>query len=237
VQDAANGPLFTSTAALTAATTYRVEMQVDTGSASNNGTIAMQYFAGDSTTAIQSFPGTGVNAGSGVSLVRFQLGNNDVVTIDTTFDDIRISSGSMTPIGPYSPTTIYTINDSIGITDTGTAAFAQITQTLTPEAIGITDSIVVHYSTPPPAELKTTTDYEYGFLSGFTTKDTMIDRYMKGPFPDLQYMGFGAAVITHYGLQGMTVAEALRYYYGATSTETLADARIRFFKTYYGIPT
>jgi hypothetical protein len=117
VQDAAGSTKFTTTAALTAATLYRCELQINTGTTTTDGTINMQLFAGDSTTAIQSYAsGAAVNAGAGTTIIRTQLGNNDSVTIDVTFDDIKTVTGTMTAVGPVgnvAPTVLAGIDQSV----------------------------------------------------------------------------------------------------------------------------
>jgi hypothetical protein len=102
VKNAAGSVLFTATAALSAATLYRLEWEIDVGTTSTNGTINFRYYLGDSSTAVQSYTSSTINAGSGVNIVRTQLGNNDSVTINVTFDDLVTVTGSTTPVGPYS---------------------------------------------------------------------------------------------------------------------------------------
>lgn len=102
VKNAAGSTLFTATAALSAATGYRVEWEINTGTGTTDGSINFRYYLGDSTSPIQSYSASNVNMGSGSTIIRYQLGNNDAVSIDITYSQVKIVTGSTTPIGPFS---------------------------------------------------------------------------------------------------------------------------------------
>lgn len=99
VKNASGTALFTASAAITAGTVYRIEGQIDVGTTTTNGTINFQYYLADSGTAVQTYASSTVNAGAGVNIIRTQLGANDSVTIDITFDDVATNTGTTTPIG------------------------------------------------------------------------------------------------------------------------------------------
>jgi hypothetical protein len=112
VKNAAGTIVFTATSPITVGTTYRIEALINTGTTTGDGKIYFKYFIGDNTTEEQSYVGDNVNAGAGNTVIRTQLGNNDSVTIDVTFDDWLTNTGSFAFIGPYS--TALTVPMSIG---------------------------------------------------------------------------------------------------------------------------
>jgi hypothetical protein len=101
VKNAAGTIVFTATSPITVGTTYRIEALVNTGTTTGDGKIYFKYFIGDNTTEEQSYVGDNVNAGAGNTVIRTQLGNNDSVTIDVTFDDWLTRTGSFAFLGPY----------------------------------------------------------------------------------------------------------------------------------------
>jgi hypothetical protein len=101
VKDSAGTVLATGAAALSAGVNYGCELQMDVGTTTANGTINCQVYALSAPgTLLLSFASTTVNAGAGSNVIRGQVGNDDPVTIDITFDDILWRTGTLTPVGP-----------------------------------------------------------------------------------------------------------------------------------------
>lgn len=92
-----------STNALVAGTTYRIEVEVNKGTGTNNGLLGYAYYVGDSSTAEFSWTASNVNAGTAdVSHVR--LGRNTAVASAATYwyDDMQAQDLASGWIGPSS---------------------------------------------------------------------------------------------------------------------------------------
>lgn len=101
---AGGSTLHTAPAALTAGTWYRIEMQATTGVTGASNTGAFQYYAGDSTTAIDSFTTSTATTGTD-NIIRSIFGKLDSSgTLDANFDDLAYDDTTTTPIGPYTAT-------------------------------------------------------------------------------------------------------------------------------------
>jgi hypothetical protein len=99
--NAADAGLKTESAALTANTWYRCEIEIDCGTTTSNGTINWRTYLGDSTTPISTaYTSSTVNAGGGTNHGRVQWGTGSSNTIQYAIDDIKIVTGSMTAVGP-----------------------------------------------------------------------------------------------------------------------------------------
>lgn len=94
------GKLFTSTDVLANDARYRVEFQFDVGSTTSNGTFNVQYFLGESSTAIGTLTNTATNTGSGTQISRMQVGNYETTSPNVIIDGLKYVSGSMVPVGP-----------------------------------------------------------------------------------------------------------------------------------------
>jgi hypothetical protein len=104
VSDASGTTLFTSASALSAATWYRIELQVITGASTTTGTVNFQYYVGDSTTPLGTLSNTTANTTT-INALRGQFGKQTSgVALDANFDDFAYDDTSSTPIGPYSAT-------------------------------------------------------------------------------------------------------------------------------------
>lgn len=102
VTDSAGTILFTSSQAVTAATWYRVELQVIAGATATTGTVNFQYYVGDSTTAEETSSTNTANTTT-VNAYRAQLGKiNSGSTLDANFDSFAYAHSTSVPIGPYS---------------------------------------------------------------------------------------------------------------------------------------
>jgi hypothetical protein len=108
----AAGSTIATSSALSANTLYVLEYQVAPGTATNNGTIQVQFYTWAAVLAAGGTPSGGSmlinfatttgNAGGATNpnISRGQLGNNDTVTsLDITFDDIVYNTGTLNPIG------------------------------------------------------------------------------------------------------------------------------------------
>lgn len=102
VTDNAGTVLFTSAAALSATTWYRVELQVIAGPTTSSGTIQFQYYLGDSLSAIQTLASSAANTTT-VDAFRAQQGKiNSGSTLDANFDSFAYAHSTSVPMGPYS---------------------------------------------------------------------------------------------------------------------------------------
>lgn len=106
VQNAA-GAVLGSSSAISGATVYGLEAQMDCGSTTTNGTINAQLYAASAPGSLllnYSSGGATVNAGGGSASpqpIRGSMGNNDIVaSLDLTFDALAFNPGSATAIGP-----------------------------------------------------------------------------------------------------------------------------------------
>jgi len=107
VRNAAGTNLGSASSALTAGTVYGLEVQLDCGSTTTNGTILAQLYALSNTTSLllnYTSGGATVNAGGGSASPQphqMTMGNSDVITtLDVTFDDLLVNTGSLTALGP-----------------------------------------------------------------------------------------------------------------------------------------
>lgn len=89
-----NGPL-------TAGTLYRVESQWRKGTTTTDGQLAVQLFAGDSTTAVWTYSATTVNVGVVQAGSKWLGDNNGSHATDVTFDSILFDDSTQTALGPY----------------------------------------------------------------------------------------------------------------------------------------
>lgn len=100
VKNAAGTNLYSSSP-VDSATRYRVEVQMDSGTTTSNGTINVQVFEGESTTPLFQTTNSGnTNAGAGSGVVRPGFGLNQSQTVDITISDVKFVTGTLTPIGP-----------------------------------------------------------------------------------------------------------------------------------------
>ena len=100
--NATGATLGTNGPALTAGTLYRVEAQWRKGTTTTDGQVAVQLFAGDSTTALWTVgPLTNVNVG--ITQLKYKyLGDNTAPrTLDATFDSLLLDDATQTAVGPY----------------------------------------------------------------------------------------------------------------------------------------
>ncbi|MFZ1812572.1 MAG: polysaccharide lyase [Candidatus Saccharimonadales bacterium] len=98
--DAAGSTLYVTTATVTTNTWYRLELQTAIGSTTSNGTINFQWYAGDSTTAIETFSSSSVNSGT-YNALRLQVGKiTSSSTLTMNVDDLAYDT-QLLPIGPY----------------------------------------------------------------------------------------------------------------------------------------
>lgn len=107
VTNAAGTGLDTFTPALTANVFYRLEMQVIIGADTSTGTIRAQLYLGDSTTALDSYSSSTVNAGTtNITEVRMGKITSATATANWYMDDLALNSGTSTPIGPTGSVTM-----------------------------------------------------------------------------------------------------------------------------------
>lgn len=100
VQDAGGTIIYTTPAALSAGQWYRLELQLIVGTGATNGTIAFQYYSGDSSSAISTYSSSTVNAGTN-TIIRSLFGKQTPTAIfSANFDDFAFDTASATPIGP-----------------------------------------------------------------------------------------------------------------------------------------
>lgn len=118
----AGAGLYTFSPTLSTGTTYRLEIQSISGSSTTNGTISAQIFSGDSTTAIDTYTSSTVNAGTanfaGLRWGKITAGPS----ANINWDDIMFVTGTNTPLGPS--TTGVTQSAAALTATTGTQAVA-----------------------------------------------------------------------------------------------------------------
>jgi len=110
-----NGPL-------TAGTLYRVETQWHKGTTTTDGQVAVQLFAGDSTTALWTYSATNVNVGTTQFQYKWYGDNNGSHVSDITFDDIVLDDATQTPIGPYIAAATASVTPTSVVSGTGWTA-------------------------------------------------------------------------------------------------------------------
>lgn len=93
--------LFTATDGMALNTWYRVEVSWEIGTTTANGKVQLKYFAGDSTTAIESFTATTANLGTlPMEELRWgKLGTSGNVSL--LYDSIAYDPSTVTLLGPY----------------------------------------------------------------------------------------------------------------------------------------
>lgn len=100
VTNVAGTPVFTTTAALTANTYYRIEISHFVATATT-GAIQFKYFVGDSTTAVESFTTTTADLGTS-NIINYRLGKiNNGGSTPMDLDSITFNIGSTTLLGPH----------------------------------------------------------------------------------------------------------------------------------------
>jgi len=113
--DSTGATIWTSSAALSANTLYRVELRVQCG-VSANGVVTGAYYLGDSATAVQSFSITTATTTSSILAVRMgkQYSSAFGTTINTWYDDLVLDDAPTGLIGPWS-----SAENSIPVADAG----------------------------------------------------------------------------------------------------------------------
>jgi len=130
-QNSAGSTVATATTALSANTLYRIEMQVHSDASA--GTIAMSYFAGDGTSAIQTLSNNTLNTRGGAQTIR-RLGipvSTSTFTGAIHFDDDLLLDGSLVALGPTitltetgTGTDAMTVAAALSVTETGSGTDA-----------------------------------------------------------------------------------------------------------------
>lgn len=149
VTNIAGTPVFTTTAALTAGTYYRIEISHQVAT-STTGAIQFKYFVGDSTTAVESFTTTTADLGTS-NIIQYRIGKiNSAGNSPLDLDSITFNAGSTTLLGPHvdlnvppvadagtglvniEPGTVVTLNGSGSADPDGTISTYSWTQTTGP---------------------------------------------------------------------------------------------------------
>jgi hypothetical protein len=124
--------LFTATTALSTSTTYRIELTVTAGTASNNGVMSFAYYAGDSTTAVQTYTTSTADFGT-TNLEWWRWGVLDTIafTTDVWFDDVALMDGGTSLLGPVvgDSTLAYTTSRKVTVDTAGSVGTMTLTQT------------------------------------------------------------------------------------------------------------
>lgn len=108
--------LFTATNALALNTWYRVEVSWEIGTTTGNGKAQFKYFAGDSTTAVESFTTTTANLGT-LPVEELRAGKLGATgNVNMFYDSIAYDPTTVTLLGPW-----VAINNA-PVADAGTGA-------------------------------------------------------------------------------------------------------------------
>ena len=108
--------------ALVAGTVYRVESQWRKGTSTTDGQLAVQLFAGDSTTALWTYSATNVNVGTTQAQYKWLGDNNGSHASDITFDSMLLDDATQTAIGPYSAAPTSSVTPTSVVSGTGWTA-------------------------------------------------------------------------------------------------------------------
>jgi hypothetical protein len=93
--------IWTATTAMAVDTWYRVELAVQAGTTTSNGTVNLSFYTLDSTTEIQNFTASNANLGT-TNLSDVRWGKvSSTGTWEIFFDSLKIDSSSTTFLGPH----------------------------------------------------------------------------------------------------------------------------------------
>lgn len=95
------GVVFTTTTACSINTTYRIEWRQIKGTTTSDGTVGFKLFAGESTTALETYTTSAANTGTN-DLVSWRLGKITGIasTFAIMFDDVAMEDQGTTFLGP-----------------------------------------------------------------------------------------------------------------------------------------
>jgi len=108
--------------ALTAGTVYRVESQWKKGTTTTDGQLAVQLYAGDSTTALWTYSAVNISVGTTQAQYKWLGDNNGTHATDITYDSILLDDATQTALGPYIATATASVTPTSVVTGTGWTA-------------------------------------------------------------------------------------------------------------------
>jgi hypothetical protein len=126
VRSAATGSQWVATAVFPLNQWVRVEMSVNIGTTTSNGTLSISYYLGDSTTAVQSFTSSAMNVGTAnVAQVDSGKLNSNTYTTPFYLDDEKTDNTTSTFLGPVGavPAPAVSAGAAVDVTAGGSASF------------------------------------------------------------------------------------------------------------------
>lgn len=122
---------FTTTSALSVDTTYRLEYRVKKGTGASDGTIEFAYYAGESTSPIETYSTTSADQGT-ANFVGFRWGKlTGIASTETYYFDDVAQDDTEALLGPYAGTSslTYTTARKVTVDCTGSVGALTCTQT------------------------------------------------------------------------------------------------------------
>lgn len=142
-------------------TFYRLELLVNSGTTTSNGTAIAAYYLAGSTTALGSFSSSAVNTGAGAVYDRIYFGKRSAVPILVSFDEVAWDTEGSALIGPppaIAPTIQHTETPGYCVIDmTGSTASdgSTLSYSITPNS-GVVEFVEGRFMVP---QLLVPTDY------------------------------------------------------------------------------